>query len=145
MTTGEGTPRATRRRGRRRAVWLVAAVCLPAAAIAGVAGCGDSSSRDRGIQVPGANPDRGAELIGSYGCGSCHTVAGVRGADGQVGPPLTDFGKRTYIAGELVNGPDNLERWIQDPQAVEPGTAMPDLGVTAPDARDIAAYLLRQR
>ena len=139
------TPQPPRPHRRRRAVWLVAVVCLPAAAIAGVAGCGDSASRSRGVQIPGANPDRGAELIGSYGCGSCHTVAGVHGADGEVGPPLTDFGKRTYIAGELVNGPDNLERWIQDPQAVEPGTAMPDLGVTAPDARDIAAYLLRQR
>ncbi|MEU5789775.1 c-type cytochrome [Micromonospora purpureochromogenes] len=86
-------------------------------------------------------PDRGAELIAQYGCGSCHTIPGVNRADGLVGPPLTRFGARSYIAGQLPNNADNLQRWIADPQAVEPGTAMPNLGVTAIDAQDIAAYL----
>ncbi|MFY1671465.1 c-type cytochrome [Plantactinospora sp. WMMB334] len=86
-------------------------------------------------------PDRGARLIQEYGCGSCHVVPGVRRADGLVGPPLTRFGARSYIAGALPNNAENLQRWIQDPQSVEPGTAMPDLGVTETDARDIAAYL----
>ncbi|MBQ0896282.1 c-type cytochrome [Micromonospora sp. U56] len=86
-------------------------------------------------------PDRGAELIVQYGCGSCHTIPGVNRADGLVGPPLTRFGARSYIAGQLPNNADNLQRWIADPQAVEPGTAMPNLSVTAIDAQDIAAYL----
>lgn len=101
-----------------------------------------------GNQVPGAasylgDPNRGAQLIGSYGCGSCHVVPGVNGANGLVGPPLTDFGLRSYIAGVLPNNADNLQHWIRDPQAVVPGNAMPDLGVTQVDARDIAAYLLQ--
>jgi hypothetical protein len=58
-----------------------------------------------------------------------------------VGPPLTSFANRSYIAGQLVNSPDNLIRWIMDPQGVEPGTAMPDLGVIPEVARDMAAYL----
>lgn len=87
------------------------------------------------------HPERGAELIARYGCGSCHTIPGVDRANGLVGPPLTRFGARSYIAGELPNNADNLQRWISDPQAVEPGTAMPDLGVDAIDAQDIAAYL----
>jgi cytochrome c len=87
------------------------------------------------------HPERGAELIARYGCGSCQTVPGVDRADGLVGPPLTRFGARSYIAGQLPNNADNLRRWISDPQAVEPGTAMPDLGVDAIDAQDIAAYL----
>jgi cytochrome c len=87
------------------------------------------------------HPDRGAELIARYGCGSCHTIPGVDRANGLVGPPLTRFGARSYIAGELPNNADNLQRWIFDPQSVEPGTAMPDLGVDAIDAQDIAAYL----
>jgi cytochrome c len=87
------------------------------------------------------HPDRGAELIARYGCGSCHTIPGVDRANGLVGPPLTRFGARSYIAGELPNNVGNLQRWISDPQAVEPGTAMPDLGVDAIDAEDIAAYL----
>ncbi|MFI0793650.1 c-type cytochrome [Micromonospora rubida] len=86
-------------------------------------------------------PDRGAELISRYGCGSCHTIPGVNRADGLVGPPLTRFGARSYIAGELPNNADNLRRWISDPQSVEPGTAMPNLGVDTIDAQDIAAYL----
>jgi cytochrome c len=90
-------------------------------------------------------PERGARLIQQYGCGSCHTVPGVDRADGLVGPPLTRFGARSYIAGELPNNADNLRRWIQDPQSVEPGTAMPNLGVSETDARDIAAYLFTLR
>ncbi|MFR9778591.1 c-type cytochrome [Micromonospora sp. MS34] len=86
-------------------------------------------------------PDRGAQLIATYGCGSCHAIPGVDRADGLVGPPLTRFGARSYIAGELPNNADNLRRWISDPQGVEPGTAMPNLGVSAIDAQDIAAYL----
>ncbi|MEV4703125.1 c-type cytochrome [Actinoplanes sp. NPDC049316] len=92
-------------------------------------------------EVPDGDPARGERLISTYGCGSCHTVPGVKGANGLVGPPLTKFGSRSYIAGELVNSGPNLRHWVMDPQAVEPGTAMPDLGVTSTDARDIAAYL----
>jgi cytochrome c1 len=45
------------------------------------------------------------------------------------------------IAGELPNSPENLVRWIKSPQSVEPGTAMPTLGLTDQQARDAAAYL----
>jgi cytochrome c1 len=51
---------------------------------------------------------------------------------------------RTIIAGRLENKPANLRRWIEHPQAVSPGTAMPDLGVTPADSRDIAAFLYTQ-
>jgi cytochrome c1 len=59
----------------------------------------------------------------------------------MVGPPLNDWSERGYIAGELPNNAENLIRWIMDPQGVEPGTDMPNLGVTEEQARDIAAYL----
>jgi cytochrome c1 len=51
------------------------------------------------------------------------------------------MGRRGYIAGHLPNNGPNLIRWIRDPQQVDPGNAMPDLGVGDVDARDIAAYL----
>jgi cytochrome c len=100
-----------------------------------------------GSHLPAAESDlgdteRGRQLITEYGCGSCHTVPEVEQADGLVGPPLTSFGQRSYIAGQVPNNAENLQRWIRDPQAIEPGTAMPDLDVTVVDARDIAAYLL---
>lgn len=84
----------------------------------------------------------GKKAISRYGCGSCHTIPEVKGADAQVGPPLEHFSKRLFIAGNLANTEENLTRWIQDPQAVEPGTAMPNLGVTPEDARNIAAYVI---
>jgi cytochrome c len=108
--------------------------------VAAVTGCAPTAPPPP-PEVRNGSPDRGAELIAQYGCGSCHTIPGVNRADGLVGPPLTRFGARSYIAGQLPNNADNLRRWISDPQAVEPGTAMPKLGVSAIDAQDIAAYL----
>jgi cytochrome c len=96
-------------------------------------------------ELTGGEPDRGRVAIRSYGCGACHTVPGVRGATGLVGPPLTNIADRMYLAGQLPNTPDNMKRWIQTPQTVEVGTAMPDLGVNERDARDIAAYLYTLR
>jgi cytochrome c len=92
-------------------------------------------------ELPNGNPVRGAELIQAYGCGTCHSIPGIRRADGLVGPPLEQMGRRSYIAGSLVNNGPNMQLWLVDPQLVEPGTAMPDLSVTPDDARDIAAYL----
>jgi cytochrome c len=91
--------------------------------------------------VPGGDPSRGETAIHEYGCVMCHVIPGVSGANGHIGPPLTDFAKRYYIAGNLKNTPENLIRWIRNPDSVEPGTAMPNIGVSEQDARDIAAYL----
>jgi len=111
------------------------------AAVALVAGCGGAGRVDRGVSVQFGDSEAGREAIESYGCGSCHTIPGVPNADADVGPPLTRFGNRSFIAGELTNTPENLVRWIMDPKGVEPGTAMPDLDVTRDDAEDITAYL----
>lgn len=124
-------------KNRLRWLWPIVAA---AALVFAPAGCSTLSPTPP-AEVPSGDPGRGAQLINRYGCGSCHTVPGVKGADGLVGPPLTKFGSRSYIAGELVNSGPNLQRWIENPQAIEPGNAMPDLGVTPEDAQDIAAYL----
>ncbi len=96
-------------------------------------------------RVVGGHAEHGPSLIVAYGCAACHTVPGVKGARGNVGPPLTRFGDRTYIAGMLRNTPANLVRWIRDPQRVVPGNAMPNMGVSEAEARDIAAYLYTLR
>lgn len=95
--------------------------------------------------VPNGDPRAGAEALRTYGCGSCHNIPGVVGADSAVGPPLDRWAERHYIAGALLNTPDNLIRWMREPQAVEPGTAMPNLGVTAEDAAHMSAYLYTLR
>ena len=58
-----------------------------------------------------------------------------------MGPPLTGIATRGFIAGIVPNNADNMIRWLQAPQAMYPEGAMPNLGVTDRDARDIAAYL----
>ncbi|HEX6397344.1 MAG TPA: hypothetical protein VFZ95_07975, partial [Steroidobacteraceae bacterium] len=60
---------------------------------------------------------------------------------GRVGPPLTNFAQRAFIAGQVPNSPETLVRWIQNPPSIVPNTAMPVLGISEGDARDIAAYL----
>ncbi|HEX8271505.1 MAG TPA: c-type cytochrome [Longimicrobiaceae bacterium] len=117
---------------------------LRAAGVLLLAGCGPGPGEEamvRGAVLTGGDPHRAPAEIRRYGCGTCHTVPGVPGADGTVGPPLTGIGGRMYIAGVLANNPGNLVRWIMDPPAVDSATAMPDLGVTEAEARDIAAYL----
>jgi cytochrome c len=84
---------------------------------------------------------RGRELIERYGCGTCHAIPNIAGAHGSVGPPLAGIASRSYLGGVLANTPRNMTRWIREPQVVDPRTAMPNLGISESEARDIAAYL----
>lgn len=113
---------------------------LPLVAVAlALAGCDDRARS--AAAMTGGDPERGRTIIRAYGCGSCHTVPGVPGADATVGPPLVGFARRHYIGGVLQNTPVNLVRWILDPQAVDSLTAMPTLRLSEAEARDAAAYL----
>src|SRR5688572_27904257 len=123
-----------------RAQWLLYLTGTAAIALHGCSGGGAVETL-----VAGGNPERGQTALDGFGCGTCHVIPGVKGAVGGVGPPLSRFAVRSYIAGQLANEPQNLIRWIQDPQAVEPGTAMPNLGVDEAVARDMAAYLYTLR
>jgi cytochrome c len=107
--------------------------------------CSSGSTRQNNNVVTGGSPNVGKQLIIKYGCGSCHTIPGIRGASALVGPPLIHWSRRSFIAGELANTPDNLVRWITNPKDVEAGTDMPNLGVTQDEARSIAAYLMTIR
>jgi cytochrome c1 len=91
--------------------------------------------------VPGGDAARGRASLVEFGCGTCHTIPGVTGANGRAGPSLDDFSERAYVAGRLHNDPADVVRWIRFPQQVDPGNAMPNLGVPELAARDITAYL----
>jgi len=97
------------------------------------------------VLVVGGDAERGRAAIRTFGCGTCHVIPGVRGATGLTGPPLTNWRERAYIAGTLINEPNNLMFWIMFPDSVEPGTAMPTLGLSPTQAADIAAYLYTVR
>lgn len=130
--------RAPRRGIHRAALLAVAGVCV-------IATCAPAVAPAPAQEVPGGLPEQGRAAIKPYGCGACHTIPGVIGARGRVGPSLDGFASRASIAGRFANTPENLVRWIRSPQALEPGSIMPDMGVTEPAARDIAAYLYRLR
>lgn len=119
-----------------RRVWLAALGGL----LATLAACthGDADAR---ALTNGGDAARGRELIRSYGCGSCHTIPRVAGAESTVGPSLAGEATRAYIAGVTPNTPENMIRWIMNPPGIDDKTAMPNLHVNATDARDIAAYI----
>ncbi len=88
---------------------------------------------------------QGAMLFQQVTCASCHAIAGTN-ANAQIGPDLTHFGGRdTIAAGVLDNTPENLTKWLKDPQAVKPGNHMPNLQLTDSQIRDLVAYLEAQK
>ena len=91
--------------------------------------------------MTGGDVKHGRAIIREQGCASCHTIPGIRGAQANVGPSLEKIGARTYIAGVLENNPENMVRWLENPPGVDEKTAMPNLGLSEQDARDVAAYL----
>jgi cytochrome c2 len=121
----------------RRLLPALGAVALLAAGVTACAGEGPAL-------LTGASAARGHDLIAHFGCGSCHTIGGVKGADGKVGPNLQDFADYRYIVGILPRTPENTARWVQHPRRYLPQGVMPDLGVTPAQARDIAVYLYGQ-
>lgn len=132
--------------------WLLGAALAGGLLVAGCSGSDGGGTGGGGMgggepyrHVAGGNADRGKQAIQAFGCGSCHMIPGIDGARGTVGPPLMYFGRRVYIAGEVPNTPVSLMQWIQSPQSIEPKTLMPALGVSASQARDMAAYLYTLR
>jgi putative membrane protein len=129
---------------RREGPLLAARTFAIIVAIVALSSC-DRASGDNGYQLTNSDPERGRTAIRKYGCGSCHDIPGVTGAVGMVGPPLGRIAQRVYIAGVLPNEPDNMIMWLENPPGVDPKTAMPYMGITPRDARDIAAYLYTLR
>ncbi len=89
---------------------------------------------------------KGYQLFASKGCIGCHAIQGYPGAASRVGPDLTHVGSRGYIvAGWLPNTPENMRRWLRDPNAVKPDNVMGTvikLGTLKPDEIEaLTAYL----
>lgn len=89
----------------------------------------------------GGSAKLGRLWIAKYKCGKCHSIPGVREADGVFGPPLIAMGSRTMIAGNFPNTPENMVHWIEAPTSMKPNTDMPDLGLSEQQARDVAQFI----
>lgn len=122
-----------------RAAWRIGwwfAVAL----VAGAA-CGSADRPGTAAVVDGGDLRSGRQVIIDQGCGSCHSIPGIPNARSYVGPPLEAWSRRSFIAGTLPNSEANLRSWLEDPQQVRPGSAMPDLGLEPTQIADIVAYL----
>jgi mono/diheme cytochrome c family protein len=97
--------------------------------------------------VTGGVGARAIPIMTANGCAGCHTIPGVPGAQGQVGPRLDgSLAARVYIGGGgLANNPENLIRWIRSARQINPHATMPSTRITEQQARDIAAYLYALR
>ncbi len=125
---------------------LVVALAAGAAALTLVAGANKAyQSHEQTLAVAQAlfhaDPKPAPALMIRFGCAGCHTISGVPGADGQVGPELSGLRARVYIGGVARNDAQSLVRWIVDPPSLSPRTAMPRTGVNEDQARAIAAWL----
>lgn len=82
----------------------------------------------------------GAKVFADSPCTTCHMIQGV--SKGYIGPDLTHFGARTTLAaGVLKNTPENVAKWIEDPQEIKPGANMPPLLLPGPKLNALVAYL----
>jgi cytochrome c2 len=103
--------------------------------------CNSRETKVAAKMSTGGDPARGKVAIDKYGCTACHSIPGIDGPKGMVGPPLDHFASRSYIAGKFANNPETLTKWLQNPPGFDPNTTMPNMGVTESESRDIAAYL----
>jgi cytochrome c2 len=88
------------------------------------------------------NVERGRQLIGQYGCNVCHSIPGIAGPQGSIGPALAGIASRPTISnGAVQNTPENLAKFIQSPASLNPSTSMPGLDMPPQDALEIANYL----
>ena len=99
----------------------------------------------RDQQQPAAPPTglarEGEQLFVTKTCVSCHAIAGTA-AQGIAGPDLTHLGSRATIgAGVLTNTPENMARWLANPQEVKPGSLMPNLNLTSHEVSVLTAYM----
>jgi cytochrome c2 len=121
-----------------------AAVVAGAVAVAAAWTLAGSKDAEVALALTGGDVERAPALLRRYGCGGCHEIPGIPGADGKVGPPLGQFRERVFIGGTLPNNADNLVKWIVRPTTFHPASAMPETGISESEARDVAAYLYRQ-
>ena len=83
----------------------------------------------------------GRRIFEATSCINCHAIAGTR-ASGQFGPDLTHVMSRDTIAsGVIPNTPENLRRWIRNPDDIKPGSRMPAMNLRDQELDAVTAYL----
>jgi mono/diheme cytochrome c family protein len=91
--------------------------------------------------MPIADAARGKQAIQRVGCGSCHTISGIRWPQGKSAPPIEGMAERALIAGRVPNEPELLAAFVRNAPALVPDTTMPAMPLSEQESRDVAAYL----
>lgn len=100
------------------------------------------SSQPAAPKPPAGNAQRGRQLVAQYGCNVCHTIPGIEGPQGTLAPSLAGVASRPTISfGKVPNTRANVTLFIENPASLNPQSSMPPMGITPPDAQDIAAFL----
>jgi cytochrome c oxidase subunit II len=87
----------------------------------------------------------GRRVFETTACINCHSINGTV-ADGRFGPDLTHLMSRTTLAaGAAPNTPENLRLWIQNPDAIKPGSLMPAMKLSDSDLDALVGYLVTLR
>ena len=132
----------------RLTVGTIIAIVVLAGALAGLTWWSDRTNRiqHEADTATGGVGARAIPIMKANGCAGCHTIAGVPGAQGLVGPRLdATLATRVHVGGVLANNPENMIRWIRAARTINPRTAMPSTGISEQEARDVAAYLYALR
>jgi cytochrome c oxidase subunit II len=98
----------------------------------------------RAQQQPAIQDDKelaGRHVFESTSCVNCHAIGGTNGT-GHFGPDLTHLMSRSTIAaGAAENTPENLRLWIQNPDAIKPGSLMPSMKLSDAELDSVVHYL----
>ncbi len=122
-----------------------------------VAACGAATSPPTPTPAPAPGPtpapaptpvpptpdtaETGKAIFVGQACVGCHTIQGLPGAQGKVGPELTHFASNSLIVGIFPNTEENLKQYLKDPSAVKPGALMPNQNLTDSDIDALVAFL----
>lgn len=87
------------------------------------------------------NDSAGRVVFETHACINCHTIRGTT-ANGTFGPDLTHLMSRSTLAsGVISNTPQNLERWIADPDSIKSGSLMPAMRLSPDELQQVTDYL----
>jgi len=83
----------------------------------------------------------GRRVFERTACLNCHAINGTNGT-GRFGPDLTHLMSRSTIAsGAAENTAENLRLWIQNPDAIKPGSLMPAMKLSDAELDALVHYL----
>jgi len=98
----------------------------------------------RGQQQPASEDEKeaaGRRVFERTACLNCHAINGTSGT-GRFGPDLTHLMSRnTIAAGAALNTHENLRLWIQNPDAIKPGSLMPAMKLSDAELDALVRYL----